>query len=119
MIKTNYKLLKQLEHRPALWTGQYTLKGLHTYLAGYEHAVRDNNLRRQEDEDVEPFFDWIANKLGFYESTAGWANMILAVTIGLDPKHLDWNNYDSKVTREQHDLSFKKFYELLEEYVNE
>ncbi|MFT5846045.1 MAG: hypothetical protein ACJARX_002523 [Psychroserpens sp.] len=46
------------------------LKGLQTYLAGYEHVLRDNNSP-QYDEEVEPFFDWIANKLDFYESTLG------------------------------------------------
>ncbi|MEM5564074.1 hypothetical protein WNY78_03115 [Psychroserpens sp. AS72] len=118
MIKSFYKLLKQIEHRPALYTGQSTLKSLHTYLSGYKQALIDNNLTQYDDQH-DPFFDWVANKLGFYESTAGWANMILAVTIGLDSKRVDWNNFDSKVTREQHELSFKKFYELLEEYINE
>jgi len=60
---------------------------MHTYIGGYYHALRDNSLNQDEDQ-FEPFFDWVANKLGFNESTAGWANMILAITIGLDPKHI-------------------------------
>lgn len=65
------------------------------------------------------FFDWVADKLGFYESTAGWHNMILAVTIGLDPQNINWENYDDGVTTEQHIQSVKRFYELVEEYVTE
>ncbi len=117
-MRSFYKLLKQIEHRPAMYTGQNTLKSIHTYIGGYYHALRDNGLNQDEDQ-FEPFFDWVANKLGFNESTAGWANMILAITIALDPKHIIWNTYDSKVTQEQHNKSIKKFYKLLEEYINE
>ena len=44
--------------------------------------------------------------------------MILAVTIGLNPKKIKWGNYDINVTKEEHEKSIQKFYALLEEYVN-
>lgn len=118
-MKENYELLKQMEARPAMWTGELSLKSIRTFLDGYTFALYQHNLINTEKENELNFHDWVANKLGFYESTAGWQNMILAVTIGLEPKTIRWENYDSEVTKEQHETSIRKFYELLEEFVKE
>ena len=118
MTESDYKLLKQIEKRPAMWTGDNTLKSIQTYLCGYYHALHENGLV-DETNATEPFFDWIAKKLNYNESTAGWAKMILASSMGLDSKNVNWDNYDSHVTNEQHKASIKRFYELLEEFVNE
>ena len=45
--------------------------------------------------------------------------MILAVTRGLNPKKMGWENYDSEATKQQHEKSIQIFYELLEEYMIE
>ena len=117
MIIQNYKLLKKIEQRPGMWAGENTLKSIKTFLAGYNHALFENNLI---EEGTDLFFDWIAKKLGFYESTAGWANMILAVSLGFEPKKIDWAKVlETKVTREQHEESVRKFYSLLEEFIVE
>ena len=108
-----------MEARPAMWTGELSLKSIRTFLDGYSYALDQHKIINPDKEDELNFHDWVANKLGFYESTAGWQNMILAVTIGLDPKSIRWENYDLEVTKEQHETSVRKFYELLEEFVKE
>ncbi|MCD2259122.1 hypothetical protein [Psychroserpens luteolus] len=118
-MKKFYNILKKMEFRPAMWTGETSLKSIRIFLNGYSIALREHNILQSSEELEINFHDWIANKLGFYESTSGWPNMILAVTIGLNPKSIKWENYDSKVTKEQHEKSIKKFYELLEEFMNE
>ena len=105
-----------MEARPAMWTGELSLKSIRTFIDGYSFALSEYQLIETNEKELN-FHDWVANKLGFYESTAGWQNMILAVTIGLDPKTIRWENYDSEVTKEQHEKSIRKFYELLEEFV--
>ena len=115
-MKENYELLKKIEARPAMWTGELSLKSIRTFIDGYSFALSEYQLIETNEKELN-FHDWVANKLGFYESTAGWQNMILAVTIGLDPKTIRWENYDSEVTKEQHEKSIRKFYELLEEFV--
>jgi hypothetical protein len=117
-MKELYKLLKEMEPRPAMWTGELTLKSIRTFINGYSCALHKYEIIDFNKKDEPNFHDWTAKKLGFYESTAGWQNMILAVTIGLNPKEIKWENYDSNVTKEQHEKSIKNFYELLEEYIN-
>ncbi len=117
-MKELYNILKKIKARPAMWTGELTLKSIRTFLDGYSCALFDHKIIGLNKRDEPNFHDWTAHKLGFYESTAGWQNMILAVTIGLDPNNIEWENYDSQVTKEQHEMSIKKFYELFEEYIN-
>ena len=112
-----YDLLKKMEAKPAMWTGELSLKSIRTFLSGYSYALEEYNLDEEQIVDQPNFHDWVAEKLGFFESTPGWANMILAVTIGLNPKKIDWTNYDLSVTKEQHKKSIQKFYLLLEEFV--
>lgn len=102
-----------------MWTGELSLKSIRTFIDGYSFALYEHNLIESDEDNGANFHDWVANKLGFYESTAGWQNMILAVTIGLNPKSIKWENYDSSVTKKQHENSIRKFYELLEEFVKE
>jgi len=118
MTEATYKILKRMEERPAMWLGECTLKAFSIFLMGYQSSLTDRGI----DEDILPssdFFEWIKEKLGYYESTAGWANMILASTIGLSPRNIKWKNYDKEVSSEQHYSSVKKFFELLEEYMDE
>ena len=107
-----------MEERSGMWFGENTLKALSSFLAGYNICLKDQG----SEESILPtndFFEWIKEKLEYSESTAGWANMILASTIGLNPKKIKWEQYDKGVTEEQHQASIKKFYKLVEEYMNE
>ncbi len=83
-------------------------------------ALLDNGIVNDSNAITEPFFDWVARKLNYYESTAGWVNMIVANSIGLKPKDVKWQDLlDSTLTQEQHIISIELFYILLEEFKNE
>lgn len=121
MIIECYSLLKQIEQRPLMWTGEATtatLKSIRTFVAGYYWALTENKIVAESTN--EPFFDWVANKLGYFESTAGWANMILAYSIGFDPGNINWEEvFEYNISAEQHLKSIKLFYELIEQFKNE
>ncbi|GAA3514957.1 hypothetical protein GCM10022393_31130 [Aquimarina addita] len=118
MDKKTYALLKLMEKRPAMWLSEVTLKSYDSFLMGYSCAIREYKIKENFGITFD-FMEWTANKLGYFESTAGWANMILASTIGLNPKEIRWENYNTNVTKEQHQNSVKKFYELIDEYITE
>ena len=121
MILDCYKVLKRIEPRPAMWTGAETLESIRNYISGYYQALIDLNIVQKFDNvDEEPFFDWVAHKLGYSESTAGWVNMILAYSIGLCPEEINWNDFtSSSLQKEQHLESIDKFYQLVEEFKSE
>jgi hypothetical protein len=116
MILDCYKILKQMETRPAMWVGENTLKAIYLYISGYYHALLDEGVVTAAHTD-EPFFDWVAEKLGYYESTAGWVNMIVAESMGFDSKDISWEEvFETPISKEQHSISINRFYELLEEF---
>jgi hypothetical protein len=116
MILDCYKILKKMEPRPAMWVGENTLKAIHLYISGYYHALLDQGVVTAAHTD-EPFFDWVAEKLGYYESTAGWVNMIVAEAKGFDSKNISWEEvFETPTSKEQHSISINRFYELLEEF---
>jgi hypothetical protein len=120
MGKANYSIyydvLDRIEKHPGMYVGNVTLGNLMTYLHGYEIAMRDAEVKDVSIPEFHAFHEFVREKFGFYESTAGWANMILAVTIGLSPKNITWEGYDVGVTCEQHIESVKAFYKLLNEF---
>jgi hypothetical protein len=118
MIIECYQLLKEIEKRPVMWTGEVNLKSIKLFVSGYYQALIDNKIVPENID--EPFFDWVANKLGYFESTAGWANMILAYTLGFEPQSIIWEEvFDYNVTKEQHLRSVQQFYELVEQFKSE
>lgn len=119
MIISCYHVLKQIEARPAMWTGEENLQSIQIYLSGYYHALQDTNLVPDSRTDVS-FAAWVAQKLGYEASTAGWVNLIIAHCLGLETKSIHWEQLISlHLTREQHAASIRKFYELVEEYMTE
>jgi hypothetical protein len=119
MVLECYRTLKMIELRPAMFTGENTLRSIYVYATGYYQALLDNRIESKGHSE-EPFFDWVANRLGYYESTAGWVNMITAESIGLDPRNINWNDFlELDLTEDQHTKSIRRFYELLEEFINE
>lgn len=116
MILDCYTILKQFETNPALRTGEENLGSIHIYIAGYYHALLDNRVV-QSPHTVDPFHDWVADKLGFKESTAGWVNMILAYCVGYESTEIEWEEFlAAPITKEQHLKSIELFYLLLEEF---
>ena len=118
MIIECYQLLKEIEKRPAMWTGEVNLKSIKIFVSGYYLALINHKIVPENIN--EPFFDWVANKLGYFESTAGWANMILAYSVGFEPESIIWEElFDYNVTKEQHLKSIQLFYELVEQFKTE
>ncbi|MFB9080432.1 hypothetical protein ACFFLS_20060 [Flavobacterium procerum] len=118
MVLECYKLFKDIEKRPGMFIGELSLDRINLFVTGYYTALIENNLIAESKN--ESFFDWTAQKLGYYESTAGWANMILAYSLGFDPKEIIWEDFFARqIAKEEHIQSIKLFYELLEEFKNE
>ncbi len=72
----NGRLLEVIRMRPALWLGKRSLSALWHFLAGWGTALLmyDIKAARQLPDD---FHDWVAYRLHFRESTAGYTAMIL------------------------------------------
>jgi hypothetical protein len=118
MIIQCYKLLKEIEKRPTMWIGETDLKSIKNFVSGYYLALIDNKIVPENID--EPFFDWVANKLGYFESTAGWANMILAYSLGFEPENIIWEEvFHYNVTKELHLRYVRIFYELVEQFKDE
>lgn len=119
MSKVNYSIydvLDRIEKRPAMYIGDVTLGNIMVLIHGYEIAMQDAGIKDGSIPEFSAFHEFVQKKYGYYESTAGWANMILAVTIGLSPDGITWEDYDVGVTREQHFESVKTFFSLLNEF---
>ncbi|MGG9972154.1 hypothetical protein ACQ33O_10205 [Ferruginibacter sp. SUN002] len=119
MVLECYDLLQRIEHHPAMWVGETSLKSIHNYTSGYYQALLDNRLINKTETN-DPFFDWVAKKLDYSSSTAGWANMILAYSMEFETKSISWEiMLKTPVTEEQHIKSIATFYELLRQFKNE
>jgi hypothetical protein len=111
-----YDFLDKVEKRSGMYIGDVTLKNLSIYLNGFNMAMINAEVKDISNPDFYSFNNFIKEKFGYSEPTAGWANMILAVSIGLTPKNVIWENYDTAITDEQHIESVKLFYKLLHEF---
>lgn len=82
-----------------MYIGALSVTRLSAFLDGYRSAVCEF---KDSFDDRSPlsFHDWAAMKLGHYESTSGWCNMLLETEKGDEEK------------------AFAHFFELLDEYKN-
>lgn len=100
-----------------MYTGENTLRSIRTYISGYYHALLDLDGDESGKITAHPFHDWIAEKLGYYESTAGYVNMIMAEVLGFDADQIAWEEVMAvTISKEQHTQSIQRFYALLEEF---
>lgn len=111
-----YNILTIIKKRPGMYVGEVSLRSIKVYLHGYEMAMMDAGVKDVSIPRFHDFNEFVREKYGYYESTAGWVNMILAVTIGLDPRNISWKTYGQAVTFEQHKKSVELFYQLLSEF---
>lgn len=116
-MKNIYELIETLSVRTAMYTGEHKLSNIRSFIDGYTFAVEDDELRSKFLSDFGGFHDWVAEKLGFRESTAGWQNMILAIEMGISPKEVKWANFfAANPSEEQHNSSVARFFRLVSEY---
>lgn len=99
-----------------MYIGDLDLDNLKTYIHGYQRAMDDAKINDVSTPEFHGLHEFVRKKYNYFESTAGWANMIKAVVLGLDPENISWESYDKNITFEQQKEALAKFYELLEEY---
>ena len=100
-----------------MWIGNPSPDALHIFLTGYWCAMDDAGVTDASLPVFQGFHDWVARKFGFGESTAGWANMILAVTVGADPASIHWESlFALPITDEQKRQATMRCFELIDEY---
>ncbi len=97
--KDVYDFFEKIKERPAMYVGAKSLTRIQMFFYGYLYALdlQDIDFDHKKFGPYN-FHDWIANKLGWAESTSGWLNMILDKANGDDEKAVDL------------------FYDLLEEF---
>jgi len=75
-----YQEFETMRHRPALWLGSMNLTALRNYANGFAGGI-DKFVKYRFDELFPlPFWffhEFVARHYGWYESTAGWCNIIL------------------------------------------
>lgn len=92
-----YDMLDLIGKRPGLYIGEKSITLMSGWVNGWTSALGDKGF-----EGTEPVFsefnDWVALRLGFYESTSGWRRMLLG-------KHLG-----------NEEAAFDRFFELFNEF---
>jgi hypothetical protein len=111
-----YEVIEFVRHKPGMYLGYSTPHMLLVFLDAYRMAMDHAGIEDVSEPPYMGFFDWVAEKFGFSESTAGWANMILAITLGLNPKQLDWETYDQHASTEQQAKALQTCFECFDEY---
>lgn len=117
-MKNIYELIETISTRTAMYTGEHKLSNIRSFIDGYTFSIKDEKEYLEFLSDFPGFHDWVARKYGFYESTAGWQNMILAIELGLSPKGISWENYSYGASEAQHKSSVETFFNLVWEYIN-
>ncbi|MEL6871179.1 MAG: hypothetical protein AAFO81_15380 [Pseudomonadota bacterium] len=99
-----------------MYIGNTDLAVLHVFLEGYRMAMEDTGASDSSDPNFSLFHQFVNEKYGFGRSTAGWANVIKAVSLGHSRDDVSWDTYDREMTADQKDAAMRLFYSLLDEY---
>jgi GNAT superfamily N-acetyltransferase len=80
-IPTNniYELLDFVRRRTAMYTGRASCSHLNAFLHGVRLSSSDPvgfHSEAPNEPDFRDFWDWVARRLGFYDSVSGWVYMI-------------------------------------------
>jgi hypothetical protein len=114
-----YEVIDKIRVRPGMFIGNSSPNSLQVFLQGYKMAMLETGVVDASHPPLRGFHDWVASRLGFSSSVPGWANMILATTMGLDPAHVSWEEIDRSATRQQQIEATTRVFELLDEYRRE
>ena len=93
-----YEFIALIRPRPAMWLGSHSLVKLRSFLDGCFYMAEEHGIECCGRPDFGGLHDWVAMRFGWYESTAGWCNIIVKECGGDEGKALD------------------RFFELIEEY---
>jgi hypothetical protein len=115
-----YDVIDKIRPRPGMYIGDSSPNSLFVFLEGYRMAMSEAGVPEASDPPLIGFHDWVASKFGFYESTPGWANMILAATIGLGPANVPsqvgWEDIDQSASWQQKVEATVRVFALIDEY---
>jgi len=95
-----YDLLELIRKRPGVLIGEPSIYRLDSMLGGCTAGLGRFRFKLRDGEDFHRFQDWVAWRLGYFESTLGWADMI---------REKSANDEEA----------FSKFYDLLDEFRRE
>lgn len=100
--KSIFELLtsENFRNRPAMFIGEKKISILRAFIDGYLLGAERDNTTLREKEKFAEFHDWVANYFGWYESTAGWKNIILKECNGNEESAVD------------------KFFEIYDKFIN-
>ncbi len=93
-----YELIALIRPRPAMYIGDHSLACLRSFLDGCFFLAEEYGIEISEHPSFGGFCDWVAEHFGWYESTAGWCNIIVEECGADQSKALD------------------RFFEVIEEY---
>ena len=107
--------------RVGMFTGELTLKSVFLYLNTYRWALLNHGIKDIDEPDFHKFHEFIKDKFGFFESTAGWKNMIVAISLGFNGNMLTWSwemllKRELEMTQEEHQSSLILFFTLFDEF---
>lgn len=106
----------RLRNRPGMFIGEVTPNNLAVFISGYRIAMMDLGYVDTSAPPYADFYDWVADKLDFSQLTFGWAEIILAKTLGGDREIVDWENFSRNATRAQLEEATRRSFELIEEF---
>jgi hypothetical protein len=75
-----YSILSDIQARPGMYLGQPSIRLLRAYIDGIFH-LSSWGLEEVEvisNPEFRGFHEWVKEKYGYFESTSGWCNMLLA-----------------------------------------
>jgi phosphoribosylanthranilate isomerase len=90
-ISNIYDLLNYIHPRPALYLGSKSILRLRSFLDGFGHAfdVQGTKFDWKKFYSEDNFHDYVAKYFGWYESTAGWENIILKQCENVEERAVD------------------------------
>lgn len=98
-INNQFELIELIKQRPGLYIDSNNITSMQNFLNGYDFACLVNEI---EYNNVYPLFwyfhEWVMEKYNWYESTAGWKNIILK------------NNNDDEIK------ALEVFFEMINEF---
>lgn len=91
-MKDIYDIIELICPRPAMYIGENRISSLRTFLDGYSLALSTHEINKENNKKVIPFWffhTWVAKYYNWYESTAGWNNIILKENSGNEERALE------------------------------